>query len=171
MYFNQSIYIATYLYMVYLDSMQVVCESNSRCTWKWQLCKLSDTFWSHNWASVKMKLEAVIECIWRYTIRPWWHEVSDALQTCDQGGMEIYKKAIIVRSRRPQSSGFGGTLGECEEASLEMHWEAIIIWNWGPELRELRNTECRLWSSVIGHVWGGGHWTAHQVLTLYSSGS
>jgi len=61
------IYIATHLHTIYLDWLQAVLGGNSRCPWKWWSSELRDTLWGHDWASLEMHMEAVIEHIWRYT--------------------------------------------------------------------------------------------------------
>jgi hypothetical protein len=65
-----SIYIATHLQKVYLDKLQRVLVSNSRCAWKRQSSKLNHSLQRLDGASLKILFDAVMECNWRYTSRP-----------------------------------------------------------------------------------------------------
>jgi len=65
LYSHLFIYIETHLHMVFLDWLQVVLESNSRCTWGWQSSELRDTLRGSGQPCLEMCLEAVIEWTWR----------------------------------------------------------------------------------------------------------
>jgi len=60
LYSHLCIYTATQLHTVYLEWLQVLRESNSRCACKWQSSELTDTFWDRDQASAEMELEAMI---------------------------------------------------------------------------------------------------------------
>jgi len=81
------IYIATNLHTVYLDCLQAVLESNSRCAWKWGSTELRDTLRGHDQVSLEMHLEAVIVCIWRYSWKTWPSELTDALRDRDRASV------------------------------------------------------------------------------------
>ena len=70
LYSHLCIYIATHLHTVYLEWLQVVLESNSRCAWRWQLSELRETLCGRDWVSLEMHLEEVIASVWSYTWRP-----------------------------------------------------------------------------------------------------
>jgi hypothetical protein len=59
--------ITTHLHRIYLNWLQAVLVSNWRCAWKWWFSELRDTLWCHDWASLEMHLQEVIEHIWSYT--------------------------------------------------------------------------------------------------------
>jgi len=50
------IYTATYLHMVYLERLQVVIGSNSRCAWKWWSSELGDALGDGNGAYLEIHL-------------------------------------------------------------------------------------------------------------------
>ena len=54
------IYIVTHLHTIYLDWLQVVLESNSRCAWKRGSIELRGTLRPRDRASMWMHLEAMI---------------------------------------------------------------------------------------------------------------
>ena len=75
----QCIYIATHLHRIYLDWLQAVLVSISRCAWKWQS------------SASEIHYEAVIEQVCRCTWMPW---------SCELGGpnrasLEIHLEAVI----------------------------------------------------------------------------
>jgi len=54
------IYIATHLHTLYLDWLQAVLGSNSRCAWKWRSSELRDIPRGCDRASLEMHLEAML---------------------------------------------------------------------------------------------------------------
>jgi len=97
LYSHLCIYIATHLHMVYLDWLQAVRESNSRCTWKWRSSELGDTLRGRDRASVEMHLEAVIVRTWW----PWSCYFRDSLGDCDCASLGMHLEAVTVRTCRP----------------------------------------------------------------------
>jgi len=95
-----------------------------------------------------MRLEAVIERVWRYTWSSWSSEVQDALQDGDRARLAMHLHAMPVLTGRQQLSEFGDTLGGRDRASLGMHLEAMIV------------LPCGLKSSEFGDA-AGGHGCAH----------
>jgi len=87
LYSHLSIYIATHLHTVYLDWLQVLLESNSRCAWKCQSSELTNKLQGRDRASVEMHLAGVIECIWRYTSRLWLSDLTDARWDHDRASL------------------------------------------------------------------------------------
>jgi len=81
------IYIATHLHTAFLDWLQAVRESNSRCAWKWRSGEFRDILRGFDGARLEMHLEVEIERIWRYTRRPWLSELREALQDCDRASL------------------------------------------------------------------------------------
>jgi len=148
------IYIATHLHMVYLDWMQAVVESNSRCAWKWRSSELSpwssefgDTIGDRDWVNSEMHWEAVIERVWRCTWRPRSSELRDALWGRDRASLEMQLETEIEWTLgciwRPWSSELGDALGNRDRASLEMQFETEIEWTqrytptpWSSEFRD-----------------------------------
>ena len=84
------IYIATHLHTLYLDWLQAVLDSNSRCDWKWRSSELRDIHRGRDQVTLEMHLEVVIERIWRYISRPWWSELWDALRDRDWASLEVH---------------------------------------------------------------------------------
>ena len=89
--------------------------------------------------SLEIHLEAVIECVCKWTWRPSLREDG------------IHFEAMVDRvwryTWRPSSCQFGDTLGGCDRAGLEMLLEALFEGVW--------RCTCRPWSSEIGGVhWG-----------------
>jgi len=167
LYSHLCIYISTHLHTVYLDWLQAVLESDSRCTQKWQSSELSDTLHASDQTSLEMHFEAVIERIWRCTSRLWLREHREHLEiviewiwrctwwvwSCklggrDQASLEILLEAVIKRvwrcTWRSSSSRFGYTLGGRDRAILEIIFKAVIeqVWSytWMP------------WSSELGDM-------------------
>jgi len=95
------IYKATHLHMIYLDLLQVVLESNSRCAWKWQSSELRQTGRCRDWACLEMHWEAVIAHMWRLTERPWSTEIRDGLRDRDRPTLLKHQVAMIIRSWSP----------------------------------------------------------------------
>jgi len=126
------IYIATHLHTLYLDWLQAVLESNSRCAWKWPSSELRDILPGCDWATLEMHLEAVIKCSWRYTWRPWLNEFGD-----------MHLEAMILWTFRPDSSKFGDALGGHDRANLQAVFEPVWRYTW------------RLRSSELGDALGG----------------
>jgi len=152
------IYIATHLNTVYLDWLQAVLESNSRCASKWWLsdlrgiCRGRDQeslemqFGGHDRASVEMHLEAAIRQVWRCNWRPWLSDIGDALGGRNWASFKIRLMPLIERLWRctwrvwssefgdalwrPRSSEFGDRLGGRDWASLEMQLQAVIERHW-----------------------------------------
>jgi len=141
LYSHPCIYIATHLHRVYLDWLQEVLPSNSRCTWRWWSSELTYTLRGLDRASLEMQLEAVIEwtqrCIWR----PWSSTFGDGLGDQDGVNSEIHSEALTERvskyTWRPGSSELRDALRGCERASLEMHLQAIIERGWRSTCRWL----------------------------------
>jgi len=92
--------IPTHLHTAYLDWLQAVVDSNSRCAWKWRYSELRDALQGHDRARFDMHLEKVFERIWRYTWRPWWSELRVALRDHDQASLEIHSEVVIKRVSR-----------------------------------------------------------------------
>jgi len=142
--------------------------------------QLRDTLRGRDPASLEMHFEAEIKWTESCTWRPWSIEFGDALGGRDGVHSEMHLNAMIDRGWRCtwglRSSELRAALGGRDRSSLEMHledeiectemhWEAAIQRVW-------RCTCCRLWSSEIGGVLGGGRsgggrWEARQVLRLY----
>ena len=59
-YYHLCIYIATHLHTVYLDRLQVVVESNSRCGWRCASSELRDTLGGRDRAGLEKHWEGVI---------------------------------------------------------------------------------------------------------------
>jgi len=104
--------IATHLHTVYLDWLQAVLESNSRCAGSWQSSELIDTLEGGYCANFEMHLEAVMERIGRCIRRPWSSELTNALGGSNQASLEIHLEAIIVRTWRTWSSKCVDALGD-----------------------------------------------------------
>jgi hypothetical protein len=117
--------IANHLHTVYLDSIQAVHESNLRCTWKSPSGELRDTHLGHDWASVEMHLEAVIERIGRFSWRQWLSELRDALQDLQHVSLEMQFVAMIVWSCRLQLNEFEDTVGGYDPARLDEYVKAV----------------------------------------------
>jgi len=81
--------------------------------------------------SIGIYFEAVIKLVWRCTWRPGWSE----LRRC---------------TWRPWSIEFGEALGGRDEGNSEMHFEAVIDWDWG--------CTGRPWSSEFGDAIGDHNW-------------
>jgi len=94
------IYIATHLNKIYMDWLQAGLKSNSSCAWKWQSSEPRDTLWGRDRASLEIHLDAVVEHIWRYTLRPGSSEHRDALRDHDRMSLEMHMEAMIVRTWR-----------------------------------------------------------------------
>ena len=155
------IYIATHLQTLYLDWLQAVLESNSTSTRKWRLSELRDILRGRDRAGLEMHLETEIGWTQRCTWRPGSSECGDTFGDRDRVNSEMHLEAMIERvwrcTWRPWSCGLAGR----NRASLEIQLEAVIERVW--------RCTCRPWSSEIGRVLGGGRWTAHRVMRLYSS--
>jgi len=121
-------HIGIHQYMVYLDSLQVMLESNLRCAWRCWLCELSNTLLGSDQVSLEMQLEAEIEWTQRCTWRPWLSEFGDAL-----GGHTQVR--------------FEDTHGGCIAVNLGMHYKAVIEWVWRYSGRQ--------WSTSYGDAPGG----------------
>jgi len=97
--------------------------------------------------SWKMCLEAMIECVWRYTGRLRSRELRDALGGRDEVRLEMHLEVKIEWTQRcpwrPRSSEFGHALGGRDRVNSEMHLEAPIerLWRctWRPRSSELRD--------------------------------
>jgi len=144
------IYIATCLHTVYLDWLQAVLESNSRCAWKWRLSDVRDALGGRDRASLEMQLEIEIEWTQRCTGRPWSSEFGDR----DWVNSEMHLKAVIERvwrcTGRPWSSEFGDSLGGRDRVNWEMHLEAVIDRDW--------RCTGRPWSTEFGDAIGDRDW-------------
>jgi len=105
------IYIATHLHTLYLDWLQAVLESNSRCAWKWRASELRDILRGRDRASLEMHLEAVIERDWRCT----WRPCSCELASHNRASLKTHLEAVIERvwrcTWRPWSREIGPVLG------------------------------------------------------------
>ena len=111
LYSHQCIYIVTHLHTVYLDGLQAVLDSNSRCAWQWRSCELSDTLCSHDWASLEIYLVAMIVQTWRPRSREFGH----SLRGWNGASLEMHLEAMIKRvwryTWRPWLSEIGWVLG------------------------------------------------------------
>jgi len=85
------IYIATHLHTIYLDLLQVVLESNSRCAWRWVSSELRDVLRGLDGASLDIHLDAIMVRTWR----PWSSELRDALLGHDWVSLEMHLEAVI----------------------------------------------------------------------------
>jgi len=111
-------------------------------TWRLRLSELRDALGGHDWANLDMHSETKIDWTQRCPWRPGSSEFGDAL-----GGPHRAKpQAVIERIWRytkrqrsselrsgpwmPWSIEFGDTLWGCDSASLEMHLQAMIEWDW-----------------------------------------
>jgi hypothetical protein len=121
------IYIATHLNTVYLDWLQAVLQSNSRCAWKWWSSELSDKIWGCDRVSLEMHVDATIERIWRNTWRQWSHENWDGHQDRDRATLEIHLEAVIKPVWRCTCRPSSCELRGCERASLELHLRPINV--------------------------------------------
>jgi len=81
----------------------------------------------------KVHLEAIIECVWKYTVMPWSSELRDALRDCDGASFKMHLEAVNVRTERLYRSESGDTLWGCDQASI---WKST----W------------RQWLSGMGHT-------------------
>jgi len=156
------IYIATHLHTGYLDWLQAVLESNSRCAWRWQWSELRDTLGGGYCVNLEMHLEAVIEIVWRCTWRPWLSEVGDALGGINSTNLEMHWEAMIDPVWR--------CIWRPRWCNSEMRLEAVIkqvwwyIWrarSWNLEMHlngvSERVWRCtwRPWSTNIEELGGG----------------
>jgi len=125
------------------------------------------------WEQFEVRLKMTIEWTQRYTPRPWSSEFGDALGGRGRVNLEINSETMIERvwrcTWRPCSCELAGRNRE----SLEIHLEAVIerVWRctWATVIDRVWRCTWRPWSSGIGRVLGGGRWTAHRVMRLYSS--
>jgi len=69
-----------------------------------------------------MHSEALTECNWRYTCRPCWSELRDALQDRNRPSVVIHLEAIIMRTWRPWSCESGGR----NRARFTINLEAVF---------------------------------------------
>ena len=127
------IYITTHLHTVYLDWLQAVLESNSRCAWKGQSSELSDSLRGHDRASLEMQLVTEIEWCQRFTGRPCPSELGDAVGGPGLVNSEMHFVAMIEGlwryTGRPWSSEFGDILWDRDRVRLEMQLETEIDWS------------------------------------------
>jgi len=124
---------------------------------------LNNILGGHDWASLEMHLEAKNEWTQRCTWRPWSSqflhvhggrdsELRDPLVGCDWASLDMHFETGMEWTQRctgrSSSSEFGHALGGRDRVNSEMHSEADTarVWTW----------TCRLWSSEIGGVVGGG---------------
>jgi len=100
---------------------------------------INDVLGGRDRASWEMHLEAVIERVWRGTLRPWSSEFGDAIGGRDRANLE----AVIERvwrctlrpwlwtqrcTGRPWLSEFGDALAGYDQARLEEYLEAVDTW-------------------------------------------
>jgi hypothetical protein len=104
---------------IYLDLLQLVLESISRCAWKRRSSELWDTLQGYDGACLETHLEAVIEQNWRGTSWPWSNELRDSLQHRDWVTVRTHLEAISVPAWRLKSSDFGDALGGSKRPSEE----------------------------------------------------
>jgi len=157
--------IATYLHAVYVDWLQTVLDSNSRCTWRWRSRELRDAIWRLWWIKLgdehaghdHANLEAVIDRVWRYTCSLWfcklgrrdWGWLEKHLGGDDRASLEASFKWL----HWPKSTEVTDALRGWDRASLEMHYEAMIMQTWKPWLGEFWEALGRLYSNMFGcHV-------------------
>jgi len=123
--------------MLYLDWMQAVLESNSRCAWKWRSSELRDAPGGLDWASFEMNLgghdRASMAAVIKRASRPWLSKLGDALRGHDRANLEavierVWRctwEAMIVWTWRPWSCKFEDALGGCDRAGLDDYLEAF----------------------------------------------
>jgi len=107
------IYTATHLLTVYLDWLQAVHESNSKCAWRWRLSELGNSLRGRGGARLEMQLEIEIQWTLRYSARPWSSGFGDSLGGRGRLNSEMHLEAVTKRD-----------------------WRC----NWRPRLCELRDT-------------------------------
>jgi len=146
------IYIATHLHKIYLDWLQAVLGSNSRCPWKWRSSELRDTlrgrdrvslemhFGGRDRASLEIHLEATIERVWRCNWRAWSSDFGDELGGRNRASLEIHLEAVFERVWRC-------TL----EAVIERVWRCT----WRPWSCDFANALWRPWLSDFSDALGG----------------
>ena len=160
LYSHQCNYIAIHSHTVYLDWRQAELESNSRCTGKWQSSELRDILRGRACGSLEMHLEAIIEHIWRHTLRAWSNKLRDALGGGSRAYLEIHLEAVFKQIWKCNWRSWSCELGVCNHASLEMDLQAIIelvsryTWRqWSSELRDA--LQDRDWEHVEMHFKAG----------------
>jgi len=148
------IHIATHLHTVYLDWLQAVPESSSRCTWKWWLREFRDSLWGCDRGSLKMDLEAVIPTIWRYTWKHWSTDLRDSMRDCDRASLEMHLEVMLFQTSNLYSSKFADTLAGRNRARLDMHLEAMIerVW-WCTQWQWSSNCWDMHLEAVFERVW------------------
>ena len=134
------IYIATNQQTVYLDWLQAVLESNSRCARKWRLSELRDALGGRDRVSLEMHWQAEVKWTDRCTWRPWSIEFGHALGGRDRVNSEMYFVAVIERvwtcTWRPRWNEFRDALWGRDWVSLEMRLsQAMIEWDWSSTWR------------------------------------
>jgi len=109
--------------------------------------------------SLTMYLEAVIKRVERCTWRLWSSEIGDALWGRDRWWLEMNFGAMIEGVWRCNWRPWLCKLGSRNRASLEMHFQAVIMnseTHWEAVIEPVWRCNCRLWSSEIGGVLGSG---------------
>ena len=145
------IYIATHLQRVYLEWLQAVLQSKSRCAWRWRSSELRDTLGGHKRDSLEKHWVRVLEWTQRCTWRLYWSEFGDALGGQDQAVLEMHVEGVIEWvwscTWRPRSS------------NSEIHLGAVIEWvwrcTWRPRSSWTQRCTWRPWLSEFGDAFGG----------------
>jgi len=151
------IYIATYLHTVYLDWQHTVIVLRYPCISVHLPSLINHVVRCCHSVRWELHFEAEIEWTQRCTGRPGSRELRDALRGHDRANLEAVIERVWRYTWRLWLSEFGDALGRHDRAKLEAVIERVWIYTRRP------------WSSEIGWVLGGGRWTAHPVLRLYSS--
>jgi hypothetical protein len=111
----------------------------------------------HDWVSLVMKLEAIIEHRCSYTGRLLSREFRNVLRSRDGACFSIQLDAMIVRYCTPYSYELGDTFGSCDWVTLEMHCKAAIEQVWRCTWRPWTNQNGGvLWGSKFGGGSQGG---------------
>jgi len=115
--------------------------------------------------NLEMYFEAMIERLWRYTLRPRSTELRDAIGGRDRMNSEMQMEAMTKWTQRcnsrPWSSEFGDALEGHNQGSVEMH-SAMIDWDWRSTwrqsiwrrwIRKVARRELRLYSLRNSSLW------------------
>jgi len=140
---------AIHLCTVYLDWLQAVSESNSRCTCGWWWSVLRDTHGGYYWVNVEMHLEADIEWTVKCTWRPWSSMWGDALGDQERENLEAIIEQDWRYNWRPLSSECGDALGGNYHGRLD---EYLVV----VDIRAVNGRCVRSWHSI--------HWLVNSHL-------
>jgi len=161
------IYIDTHLHTAYLDWLNAVLQSNSRCTGKWGSSRpryiprpwsteFGDAIGDQDWVNWEMHWEAEVEWTQRCTLGPWSSQFGDALWGCDPSSVETQLETEVEWTRtytpRPWSSEVGDAIGDLRSVNSAMLLEAVIERVW--------RCTWRMFSSKFGDALVAGYWEA-----------